>query len=282
MDKYRDRELEIYELRNAESDSWIKVCPERGGIVIGYGVNGKELLYLNKETFFDPSQNIRGGIPVLFPISGQLENGEYEWEGKTYRMPNHGLARVNPWKVEEVESSSDQASIVLSFNSSPSTLQSYPFEFEVVFTYILKGTSFVIQQEYRNNGTAPMPMYAGFHPYFKSQSKKLNLETNAEIYYDYNDNSYKELSGEMNMNGKAEAVVLVNTKDELRADLSDSKIVMEMEDDFRYIMLWVQEGKNFVCIEPWMARTGEFQRGDELRMIQPRESLRTSVTISGQ
>jgi galactose mutarotase-like enzyme len=119
------------------------------------------------------------------------------------------------------------------------------------------------------------------HP--KSQSKTLDLETNAEIYYDYNEDSYREFSGAMDMNGKVEAVVLVNTKNELRsADLSVSKIVMEMEEDFHYTMLWVQEGNDFVCMEPWMARTGELQRKEELKMIQPWESLQTYMTISGQ
>lgn len=147
VNKYQDKGLEIYHLRNEESDSWVKVCPERGGIIIGYGVKGKELLFLNEETFFDRNQNIRGGIPVLFPISGQLRNGEYKWDGKKYTMPNHGLTRINPWKVEQLDSSSEQASITLSFTSSPSTLHSYPYKFEVVFTYILKGTSLVIEQE---------------------------------------------------------------------------------------------------------------------------------------
>ena len=79
----------------------MKAAPERGGIIIGYGVEGTELLYLNNETFQDEEANVRGGIPILFPISGQLENGEYEWEGISYTMKNHGFARNMPWEVIE-------------------------------------------------------------------------------------------------------------------------------------------------------------------------------------
>lgn len=37
-------------------------------MVIAWGVQGSELLYLDNETFSNPEANVRGGIPVLFPV----------------------------------------------------------------------------------------------------------------------------------------------------------------------------------------------------------------------
>lgn len=44
----------IYELFDSTADSWIKVAPDRGGMIIGFGVQGEEILYLDKATFDHP------------------------------------------------------------------------------------------------------------------------------------------------------------------------------------------------------------------------------------
>ncbi len=62
--KYSDM-FEIYELSESETNSWFRICPERGGIVTSFASHGRELLYLDKETFENTEANVRGGIPVL-------------------------------------------------------------------------------------------------------------------------------------------------------------------------------------------------------------------------
>jgi galactose mutarotase-like enzyme len=82
-----------------------------------------------------------------------------------------------------------------------------PFDFEVVFTYVLENGKLNIHQEYRNMGEQPMPMYAGFHPYFKTSEKHLSYETDATRYFDYNDN--EEFTGRVDLGNLKEAVVLL-------------------------------------------------------------------------
>ena len=52
----------------------INFCPSRGGIITNWLLNDSEILYFDKKRFLDKSKSIRGGIPVLFPICGNLEN----------------------------------------------------------------------------------------------------------------------------------------------------------------------------------------------------------------
>jgi len=40
------------------------------------------------------------------------------------------------------------------------------------------------------------------------------------------------------------------------------------------------EGKDFICVEPWMAKTGELHRGEELVWVEPGAVLDTKLTIS--
>ena len=50
----------------------LRIIPERGGLVSGWCCGGREILYFDQDRYADPSKSIRGGIPVLFPICGNL------------------------------------------------------------------------------------------------------------------------------------------------------------------------------------------------------------------
>ncbi|WP_138419921.1 aldose epimerase [Aquibacillus sediminis] len=279
MESYEEQSFTMYQLSNADESTWITVCPERGGIITEFGVEGKQQLYLNKETLFDRKQNVRGGIPILFPISGQLKHGQYEWEGKTYEMPNHGLARITPWEVVESTCDEEQASITIRFASSIGTKSVFPFDFEVLFTYTVKGNRLLIDQSYYNASEKAMPIYPGFHPYFYTESKKVTLQTDATKYIDYNDGEVRDFTGEIDMENMIEAVALLDAEDkQLTAQMDPSKeIKIKTEQEFNYTVLWTEQGKDFVCIEPWTALTGELNRKQELLMIEPKQTLDTGV-----
>ncbi|PLT31880.1 aldose epimerase family protein [Peribacillus deserti] len=280
--QYEDGEYKIYELTDMESDSWLKVAPERGGLIIGFGVDGEELLFLNKETFYNRDANVRGGIPILFPISGQLNNGQYEWGGQVYSMKNHGVARNYPWEV--VRTSTDNGvSMTLKLSSNEDTKQSFPFDFELEFTYSLKGRTLTITQEYLNHSDDSMPIYAGFHPYFWTKQKDLHYTTDAQHYFDYNDLNTHSIAESIDLSDKKESLALIDSSNrEIGFELPDTHkhITMQYGPEFKYIYLWSEADQDFICVEPWMARTGELHRKQELVEIGPRESLSTFLKIS--
>ncbi|MGM0875973.1 MAG: aldose epimerase [Bacillota bacterium] len=281
MKEYKEGNLTFNELCNENKTSWLKVVPERGGIITSLGIQGEELLFMNEETLHNEEKNIRGGIPILFPISGQLTKGQYEWNGTTYKMKNHGVARNLPWEVVEINTKKEEASIKIKLESNDATLTSYPFEFELVFTYILRENELVIDQTYHNKSTKDMPIYAGFHPYFKTASKQLKIDTDAIEYLDYNDMKNKKVEDVITIDQK-EAYVLKSGIKSVRFSLREigKQITMNYGEEFPYIVLWSEEGQGFVCVEPWMAKTGELNRKDELTMIHPGKALRTKVSIS--
>jgi galactose mutarotase-like enzyme len=276
-----EQDYKIYELTDTETNSWVKVAPERGGIIFSYGVQGEELLYLNEETFFNEDKNVRGGIPILFPISGQLANGTYEWEGKTYTMSNHGFARNASWEVIGQETD-NRASLSIRITSNEQTKLSYPFDFTVIFTYVLEGGKLTIKQEYNNASQSPMPIYPGFHPYFKTNEKNLAYETDATKYYDYNDDQVKQFTGRVDLTNLKESVVFLDSNDSSISfgDPAEKKrIKLSYGEQFKYIVLWTESGNEFVCVEPWMAKTDELNRKEELVMIDGNESLEIEFSI---
>ncbi|MDQ1144563.1 galactose mutarotase-like enzyme [Bacillus sp. SORGH_AS 510] len=279
----KEQQLIVYELRNDEQGSWLKVVPERGGIITSYGVNGEEVLFLNENTLYDSNKNIRGGIPILFPISGQLENGEYEWNGTVYQMKNHGVARNQPWEVISTQTEDTKASMTLRLKSNEETRREFPFDFEVVFTYTMTPDGLTIDQSYKNISGEAMPIYAGFHPYFKTASKNLTYHTDAKTYLDYNDMKTKSVKNSLDLTNKKESLVLLDAvQNEISFELPDRQMTVTMSygGEFPYVVLWTEQDQEFVCVEPWMAMTDELNRKEELVMIGPEETLQTTLTIS--
>ncbi|MFC5470147.1 aldose epimerase [Cohnella suwonensis] len=270
----------LYELIERDTDSSVTVCPERGGIVIGCRLRGVETLYLDKDTFLNPEANIRGGIPVLFPIAGQLVNGQYEWEGKTYRMKNHGVARILPWEV--VDSGTDgSAYVTLSLAANAETLAVYPFDFELRFTYRLRNGVLSIEQQYRNRSDKPMPMVAGFHPYFATEGKNLAYVTDATRMLDYNDKLEKPFDGTLRLEDMVESAALLDAaKAEMTFPLSRERNVrLTYSELFRYVVLWSFAGKPFVCVEPWTALNEALNDKKDLLSVAPGDTLELWMNV---
>ena len=271
----------LYELHEKRTDSSFTICPERGGIVIGCRLRGQELFYLDRDTFLNPEANIRGGNPVLFPIAGQLVGGEYEWNGKTYRMKNHGVARTSAWEVVGTSSEND-ASITLALRSNAETTAAFPFEFELRFTYRLKDGVLTVEQRYENKSGEPMPMVAGFHPYFATESKNLAYGTDATRMLDYNDKREKPFDGSLDLAGMVESAALLDArKPEISFPLAAGRHVrLTYSEQFRYVVLWSVEGKPFVCVEPWTALNEALNDKKGLLLVEPGTALELTLSFA--
>ena len=272
----------LYTLTDTETDSSVTVCPQRGAIAASCRLQGVELFYLDRETLLDPEANVRGGNPVLFPICGQLADGRYEWNGTIYPMRNHGVARNRPW--EAVSTSTDgEAAVTVRLRSDEGTRTEFPFDFELLFTYALVDGNLQIRQTYRNLSDSAMPYYAGFHPYFNTASKKLPFRTDATRYLDYNDNVVKPVpaGGEIDLGGLKESVALLDAgRREIAFPGPEGvTVTLSYSDAFKYVVLWQVDGKPFVCVEPWMALTGELNRKDELPMLEAGASASLELSI---
>ena len=162
----------------------VEIVPERGGIVTVWRIQGQEVFYLDTERFTHPELSVRGGNPILFPLCGNLPDNTYSVDGQVYTIKQYGFARELPWTVG-AQNTTDKASLTLVLSSNDQTKAVYPFDFEISFTYQLKGNTLEIKQEYKNLSATPMPFSAGFHPYFLCGDKsKLEVEIPSKEYQD--------------------------------------------------------------------------------------------------
>ena len=272
----------IYDIKNEKEGSWITIIPERGGIITSLGIDNKEILYLEEESLKN-DESIRGGIPILFPICGRLTEAKYEWKGNVYQMKMHGFARMLNWEVINL-SLSEKVEMKLRTSSDENTRKIYPFDFELIFTYILDGNKLTIKQEYINKSDEVMPIYNGFHPYFKVGDKeRLHYQLDCTKYFNDRDMSISEYNGRLDMSGEPGSKILLDMNSTnlsfFDPDLG-REIIMEYGESFKYIVVWALQGKDFLCVEPWMALPDSFNTKENLEYIEPGKILKESVSFT--
>lgn len=280
----KQERFETYVLEHKESGSYIEVVPERGCIVSRYVYRGQDVLYLDQATLDDPSKNIRGGNPILFPISSYLENETYTYEGKAYQLKQHGFARQLAGQVISVHANEQEASISLELVDDEATRERYPFSFRLMMTYTLKADGLKIEAGITNNDHKIMPYYLGYHPYFYVEDKAtLELTIPSSSYNEMLPNSMAQ--SQFNMQQQESNVIY----DQLQANsctmidrARSLQVTIEYDEVYQYIVLWALQDKPFICIEPWMAPVNGMNVGKGIQQLAPGESDHSAVLIRPQ
>ncbi|NET72419.1 MAG: aldose epimerase, partial [Sphaerospermopsis sp. SIO1G2] len=189
------QQYKTYILSDTTSGFQAEVVPERGGIITRWRVKGEEVLYLDTERFTNPELSVRGGVPILFPICGNLPDNTYTYNGQQYTLKQHGFGRNLPWQVT-TQTTEGKASLTVTLKSDEVTKSVYPFDFLLTFTYSLQGNSLVIDQVYQNLSAVPMPFSAGFHPYFQCGDKSgLEFDIPSSQYFDQKTKEIQTFNG---------------------------------------------------------------------------------------
>lgn len=268
--------------RISSSDgSYMEVIPERGGIITRLGFKGNDILYLDEETLMDTSKNVRGGIPVLFPICGNLQDGKYIARNKEYYMKQHGFARLLPWKTESIEDCDDHGSMTIELEDSNYTYSLYPFHFKLSYRYTINEDSLVIESTYMNRDEKDMAFYAGFHPYFSVSSKE-NIEIGipSEKYLEAVEKSISE--GKIDFSrDEVNAVYYSLDKNScyIKDKLKKTEIEINFDSIYKYVVVWSLKGKDFVCVEPWMANVDAMNTGKDIITLPAGQSIAAKVSI---
>src|SRR3569833_2607160 len=90
--------VETHRLVDRQSNAEVLIAPLRGGMVTEFRIGDDQLLYLDRATLRAHAQNVRGGIPILFPVAGRLGNDSFPVDGERVSMSQHGFARRMPWR----------------------------------------------------------------------------------------------------------------------------------------------------------------------------------------
>ncbi len=269
-----------YVLFDSESRATLEVIPERGGIVTRWQVLDQEMLYMDWERLRNPELSVRGGIPLLFPICGNLPDDTYHYRDRAYTMVQHGFARHLPWEVIDASSAT---SLTLRLQSHEMTLDQYPFIFECTITYTLTGNCLVIRQEYINQGTQPMPFSSGLHPYFAVNNKSaLRISIPSSKYSDKLTGTTEPFSGKFDWTCDeidwafgdltSPTATVLDQDQGLKLSLTYDKL-------YSTLVFWTHKGKDFYCLEPWTGPRNALNTGTRLCIVEPGDTMTSQVSF---
>lgn len=279
----QQKQYNTYILSDDSAASQIEVVPERGGIITSWRINEQEVFYLDTERFTHPDLSVRGGNPILFPLCGNLPDNTYNVNGTDYQIKQHGFARELPWTVVS-QSSEGGAELIVELSSNEQTKLVFPFDFQVIFTYILRGKTLEIHQEYKNLSATPMPFSAGFHPYFLCGDKnQIEVEIPSARYEDNRTKESFEFEGKFDFEQDEIDSVFGDLSSRSTSVIDNSrnlKITIDYDDFFTYLVFWTVKGKDFYCLEPWSATRNALNTKKNLTVLEPNTSCTGVVKIT--
>jgi galactose mutarotase-like enzyme len=270
----RDGALPLLTLTDTEADSAATLAPARGGMVIGFSVAGRELLYLDRATFDDPAANVRGGVPVLFPSPGKLAGDAWSWGGLHGAMKQHGFARTLPWEVSAT-GADDGAWATLVLRATEATRAQYPWDFRASYTYRLRGSALAIEMRIENLGVSPMPFGVGFHPYFAvrdADKPAVRIPTRATRAFDNRAKREVPFQGFDLTADEVDLHLLDHGAPEASLSVGDLSIVLTGSPELTHWVVWTLRGRGFVCLEPWSCPGNALNTGDRLLVLGPGEA----------
>ena len=215
--------------------------------------NGKEYIWQgNPDIWY-------GQSPVLFPIIGQLINDKYFYNGVEYTMPKHGIARRYVFNVKECNG----ARAVFSLESNEKTLEAYPFEFEYILTFELKGKALVNTMTVVNKTKGDMYFSVGAHPGFNCKvGDIIEFEQEETLATERIDKESLIIPEKFPFMENEKSFVITKEIFEpdalILSDIKSEKLTIKGENEVEFTFgkcpflgIWAKPGAPYVCIEPW-------------------------------
>ena len=264
-----------------DEKNYIKFCPKRGGIITNWVSDGQEILYFDEKRFIDKTKSIRGGIPILFPICGNLDIPNSLF-GKNY-MPfmQHGFARDLQWQHWLNE---QKNSLCLILQDTAKTKTFYPFNFELKIEVSLNINCLKFIINIKNKTNIEMPINFGLHPYFIiSDFKNLNFIDNPLNCQDQKNNFLRNTFDELkNINNGIDLLMYTSGRSSFRDNFFKRQITLIHPAPFDLGVIWSDPPRKMVCLEPWTSPRNSLVNGLRKISIPPNSSqiLDASILIN--
>jgi galactose mutarotase-like enzyme len=257
-----------WEFTTAGSGDLLRLVPERGGLLSGWRCNGHELLYLDEVRFADPALSVRGGMPVLFPICGNLPADQLPLPQGSFTVKQHGFARDLPWELEELGAGDG---VRLSLSESPISLAMFPFPFRLQLELRPEPAALAITVVVHNSGSQPLPFAFGLHPYFAVSSlAAAALEGLPERCFDHGTMA-AALTAPLLEQLERGVDLLAEPRGPVRLLDSQAQVALELQAEapFDLAVVWSDPPRSMVCLEPWTAPRGALVSGERRLVVEP-------------
>ncbi len=264
-----------------DEKNYIKFCPERGGVITNWVSDEKEILYFDEKRFVDQTKSIRGGIPILFPICGNLDIPNSLF-GKNYmQFKQHGFARNLQWQYCL---NHKKNSLCLTLLDNEETKKYYPYNFELTIDISLKINCLKLEINIQNKTNIEMPVNFGLHPYFSiSDFENLDFIDYPLNCQDQQNNFLVNTFDELkNINKGIDLLMYTSGKSSFRDNLLKRQVTLIHPSPFDVCVIWSDPPRKMVCLEPWTSPRNSLVNGLRRILIPPNSTqiLDTSILIN--
>lgn len=225
-----------------------------------------------------------GQSPILFPIVGTVLDDKYIYNGTTYTMNRHGIARKRNFEMKE----QGENYIIVTQSWNNESLESYPFRYELDVEFRLDGKKLTVTHTVRNADDKTMYFSIGAHPGFNCKiGDYLEFEENETLVCEKIDDAHV-------LDGNHYPTLTDEKIFEITADVfnDDAHVLSGMKSDTVYLKsnvrkeiikfnigkapylgLWAVPAAEYVCIEPWYGINDSHDRPDDISNKRAIEKL---------
>lgn len=132
-----------------------EICAQGAQILRWRGPDGRDVLFVSRESRFEKGKPIRGGIPVIFPWFGEDPRGV----GKA-----HGVVRRRDWKLRDKETDLAAGRVAMEIADGDKTRKEWDHAFRLRLLAEF-GDELRITATAENRGDAPWPFEFSLHTY---------------------------------------------------------------------------------------------------------------------
>ena len=246
-----------------------------------------------------------GHAPLLFPIVGALNGGEYRVDGRAYALPKHGFARTSTFELVAHQ----PAHALFRLTDSAETRAAYPFAFVLEIGFSLEGAELSMTATVRNPGDAALPFSFGFHPAFAwPLPGDAPKQAHVIVFERAEPQDIRRIDG-AGLVARSEPTPVEGHTLALRPELfTDDALIWDrlasralvygapggkwldiVFPDTPMLGVWQKPGARYVCIEPWagiadpVGYAGDFADKPGVMLLEPgaSRSFRMEVTVRG-
>jgi len=260
-----------------DNSNLIKFCPSRGGIITNWMLNDYQILYFDQKRFLDRSKSIRGGIPILFPICGNLERKSL-FGDNFLDLKQHGFARDQEWNFGFNQS---KKTLILTLSDNKKTRKYYPYFFDLKIEITFSIETLIFNIEIFNKSHTTMPVNFGLHPYFNiSDFNNVKFLDYSKCCLNQKNNNLVKTENLLRNSFKGIDLLMYSAGKTSFIDYGlKRKITLTNPSPFDISVIWSDPPRKMLCIEPWTSPRNSLENGFRKIEIMPNSSQKLHASI---
>ena len=260
------------------NNNFINFCPRRGGLITNWVCNDNQILYFDQKRFLDKRKSIRGGIPILFPICGNLENKNLFGDDFLDLM-QHGFARDQEWNYRFNQSKN---TLCLTLNDNEITRKYYPYYFELKIGINLCIETLILDIEIFNKSNVTMPVNFGLHPYFIiSDFSNVKFVNYPKCCLNQKNNNLVKTENLLRNSFKGIDLLMYSSGKTSFIDYGFKRMItLTNPSPFDVSVIWTDPPRKMICLEPWTSPRNSLVNGFRKIQIHPNSSQKLCTSIS--